>query len=190
MTTATKITVTRILLIPVFVVFAIYYGESVKKGAPVEALRWAAISTFLVAAVSDAVDGYLARHFDQRSRLGAILDPLADKLLMLSALIVLSFAKWGTFFPIWYASLVITRDAILVIGALMMNQVLESVKVIPHWTGKLATVTQLVAVGWLMFQFPAVGLTVTIIIASIFTTISAVLYIRAGLRQVQESENV
>ncbi len=188
MTTATKITVFRIVLIPVFVGFAIYYGESIKKGVPVEFYRWAAIGTFLLAAISDAVDGYIARHFNQRSRLGTILDPAADKALMNAAIITLSFTNWGGYyFPIWFAALVIGRDAVLICGALMMNQVMEKVHVEPHWTGKLATMTQLIAVAWLMFQFPKPGLNVSVAVAGVFTTVSAVLYVREGLRQVHEA---
>ena len=80
MTTANKITILRILLIPFFVVEVLYY---VKAG--VELHRTLAILTFAVAAICDGVDGYIARHFNQRSELGAILDPLADKLLLFRA---------------------------------------------------------------------------------------------------------
>ena len=86
MTTANKITIGRILLIPVFVLLAIYYGESVRSGQPDDRLRWAAVIVFVVAAGSDALDGYIARRFQQRSRLGVILDPLADKALLVAAL--------------------------------------------------------------------------------------------------------
>ena len=184
MTTATKITIVRILLIPVFVGLAIYYGESIKRGDPQPAFRWAAVITFLVAAASDALDGWVARRFNQSSRLGTILDPIADKGLMLSAVITLSFTHWGTYFPVWYAVLIIARDVILVIGALMMNQVLDYVHIEPHWTGKLTTALQLIAVGWLMFQLP--GLTYVVIAAALFTLISAFLYVKEGLRQVHE----
>src|SRR4051812_31045423 len=79
MTAANKVTISRILLVPFFVVSVIYY---VNTG--VEWYRWLAISCFGVAAVSDGIDGFIARHFNQRSELGAVLDPLADKLLLVS----------------------------------------------------------------------------------------------------------
>src|SRR5215831_16670322 len=69
MTTANKITVARILLIPVFVTLAIYYGESIQRGEPLEWLRFSAIVVFLVAAASDGLDGYVARRYNQRSPL-------------------------------------------------------------------------------------------------------------------------
>src|SRR5215831_11131885 len=67
MTTANKITVVRILMIPAFVTMAIYYGESIKRGQPLEWQRFAAIGIFILAAVSDGLDGYVARRYNQRS---------------------------------------------------------------------------------------------------------------------------
>ncbi|PYL84339.1 MAG: hypothetical protein DMF23_06555 [Verrucomicrobia bacterium] len=94
-TTANKITLVRIAMIPVFVALAIYYGESVQRGAPLEWQRFAAILVFLLAAVSDGLDGYVARRYNQRSRLGVILDPIADKGLLLSGIITLSITNFG-----------------------------------------------------------------------------------------------
>ena len=80
MTTANKVTIVRILLTPLFIVEVLYYF---KDG--VELHRILALTCFAVAASLDGVDGYIARHFNQRSELGAILDPLADKLLLVRA---------------------------------------------------------------------------------------------------------
>src|SRR5438552_15035820 len=90
MTTANKITLVRIAMIPVFVALAIYYGESVRRGDPQEWQRFAAIIIFLLAAASDGLDGYVARRYNQRSQLGFILDPFADKGLLLIGIITLS----------------------------------------------------------------------------------------------------
>ena len=73
MTTANKITIIRILMIPAFVLMAIYYGESIKHREPLEWQRFTAIAIFLVAAVSDGLDGYIARRYNQKSALGVIL---------------------------------------------------------------------------------------------------------------------
>src|SRR5882757_3591042 len=81
MTTANKITIFRILLIPFFVIEVLYY---MKTGN--ETHRFTAMLAFGVAAVCDGLDGYIARHHNQRSELGAILDPLADKLLLVSGI--------------------------------------------------------------------------------------------------------
>ncbi len=99
MTTANKITVVRILMIPAFVTMAIYYGESIKRGQPLEWQRFAAIAIFLVAALSDGLDGYVARRYNQHSTLGVILDPVADKGLLLSGIIALSLTNWSELGP-------------------------------------------------------------------------------------------
>jgi len=84
MTTANKITILRILLIPVFVVAVLYYGQGGKS-----VHWWLAVLCFATASICDGVDGYIARRFNQRSELGAMLDPLADKVLVLGAMAVL-----------------------------------------------------------------------------------------------------
>src|SRR6476469_11092859 len=117
MTTANKITVVRILMIPAFVTMAIYYGESIQRGQPLEWQRFAAIAIFLLAAVSDGLDGYIARRYNQRSKLGVILDPIADKGLLLAGIITLSVSNWDYEFPLWFPVLVLARDLIVVSGA-------------------------------------------------------------------------
>src|SRR4051794_35865400 len=164
MTTANKITVVRILLIPVFVTFAIYYGESVQRAEPLEWLRFTAIVVFLVAAVSDGLDGYVARRYNQRSSLGVVLDPIADKGLLLSGIITLSICNWSEVdpnygkFPAWFPVLVITRDVVILVGAAVLHVLVGRVKVRPHWTGKIATVLQMAAIGWVMLQLRIVPL--------------------------------
>src|SRR5713226_5602730 len=86
MTTANKVTIVRILMIPVFIVQLLYYY---KTGNEVH--RFAGLLCFAAAAILDGVDGYIARRYNQRSELGAILDPLADKLLLISGIVFLSF---------------------------------------------------------------------------------------------------
>src|SRR3954465_14965070 len=127
MTTANKITIVRILMIPVFVAFAIYYAQSVKANEPEEWLRFMAIAVFLLAAVSDGLDGYVARRYNQRSSLGVILDPIADKGLLLSGIITLSISNWSQVdphygkFPAWFPVLVITRDAAILMGSAVLH---------------------------------------------------------------------
>src|SRR5438874_3467025 len=127
MTTANKITVARILMIPAFVTMAIYYGQSIQRGAPLEWQRFTAIAIFLIAAVSDGLDGYVARRYNQRSALGVILDPIADKGLLLSGIITLSISNWSQVnpnygkFPAWFPVLVISRDAVILIGSALLH---------------------------------------------------------------------
>jgi cardiolipin synthase len=191
MTTANKITVVRILMIPVFVTLAIYYGESIQRGAPLEWQRFAAIAIFLLAAVSDGVDGYVARHYNQRSSLGVILDPIADKGLLLSGIITLSISNWSESdpdygkFPVWFPVLVITRDAVILVGAAVLQLLVGKVKVKPIWTGKVATVCQMCAIAWVMLQLRFLPLLFVVIVAGLFTFISGVIYVIEGVHQLQ-----
>jgi CDP-diacylglycerol--glycerol-3-phosphate 3-phosphatidyltransferase len=191
MTTANKITIVRILLIPAFVTMAIYYGQSVKAGEPLEWQRFAAIIIFLVAAASDGLDGYVARRYNQRSSLGVILDPIADKGLLLSGIITLSISNWSHAnpaagqFPIWFPVLVITRDAVILVGSAVLHLLNGKVKVRTSWTGKVATVLQMAAIAWVMLQLHFLPLLYVVIAAGLFTFISGVIYVRDGVRQLQ-----
>jgi CDP-diacylglycerol--glycerol-3-phosphate 3-phosphatidyltransferase len=191
MTTANKITIVRIAMIPLFVLMAIYYGESIQRGSPLEWQRYTAIVIFLVAAASDGLDGYVARHYKQRSALGAILDPIADKGLLLSGIITLSISNWSETepdygkFPAWFPVLVITRDVVILVGAVVLQLLIGKVKVKPSWTGKVATVCQMCAIAWVMLQLRFLPLLFVVIVAGIFTFISGVIYVLDGVRQLQ-----
>ena len=117
MTLPNKITIIRILLIPVFVWLTLDYIRDFQKGEDKEWERIVACTIFAIAVISDGVDGYIARRYHQKSELGTFLDPLADKALLVSALILLSVRfKDGTPFdqlPLWFPVLVISRDLIL-----------------------------------------------------------------------------
>jgi CDP-diacylglycerol--glycerol-3-phosphate 3-phosphatidyltransferase len=191
MTTANKITVVRILMIPAFVTMAIYYGQSIQRGAPLEWMRFTAIAIFLIAAVSDGLDGYVARRYNQRSSLGVILDPLADKGLLLSGIITLSISNWSDIdpdygrFPAWFPVLVISRDTVILVGAMILYLLNGKVHVKPNWTGKVATVLQMIAIGWVMLQLRFLPLLYVVIAAGVFTFISGIVYVTDGVRQLQ-----
>src|SRR5438128_1445947 len=189
MTTANKITVVRILMIPAFVAMAIYYGQSIQRGAPLEWMRFTAIAIFLIAAVSDGLDGYVARRYNQRSSLGVILDPIADKGLLLSGIITLSVINWNATnpaagqFPVWFPVLVISRDLVILIGSAVLHLLNGKVVVRPRWTGKTATVLQMVAIGWVMLQLHFAPLIWVVGLAGLFTFISGVMYVIDGMGQ-------
>lgn len=192
MTTANKITVFRILLIPVFVTLAIYYGQSIGRGDPVLWYRFAAIFVFLFAAASDGLDGYVARRYNQRSSLGVILDPIADKGLLLSGIITLSISNWSLNdpeygkFPAWFPVLVIARDAVILVGSGVLQVLNGKVQVKPRWTGKVATVLQMVAIAWVMLQLRAMPLVYVVAAAGFFTLVSGIIYVMDGIRQLQD----
>lgn len=192
MTTANKITIVRILMIPAFVMMAIYYGQSIQRGEPLEWQRYTAIVIFLVAAASDGLDGYIARRYKQRSELGAILDPIADKGLLLSGIITLSISNWSEIdpeygrFPAWFPVIVITRDAVILVGAAILHMLIgNKMKVRPSWTGKVATVGQMIAIGWVMLQLHIFPLIIVVGVAGFFTVVSGVIYVLDGIRQLQ-----
>ena len=184
MTTANKITILRILLIPFFVVEIIYY---VRTGN--EACRFAALLAFAVAAILDGVDGYVARHYNQWSELGTILDPLADKLLLVSAIVVLSFdnAPHLGQIPLWLTGTIIGRDLLLGIGAVVIRLVVGKITVRPRLTGKVATVFQMIVVLWILlrwdFTFHGGFLETWILGTGIFTAVSGLFYVWDGTKQ-------
>ena len=192
MTTANKITVIRILMIPAFVTMAIYYGESIERGEPLEWQRFTAIIIFLVAAVSDGLDCYVARRYNQRSALGVILDPIADKGLLLSGIITLSISNWSRVdpeygrFPTWFPVLVITRDAVILVGSAVLHLLNGKVQVKPTWTGKVATFFQMAAIAWVMLQLRFFPLIYVVAAAGFFTLVSGVIYVTDGFRQLGE----
>lgn len=188
MNPANAITLSRILLIPVFIGLAMYYGKSVESGVPVEAYRWAAVVVFLVASLSDWLDGWVARRFNLQSRLGSMLDPVADKGLVLSALITLSLTKWpdNQQFPLWFPILVISKDVLSFGGAWLIHYCVGRVIIRPHWTGKVSTVTLMVALAWVMLRLTWTPLIVPVLVASVFVVASGIAYIVDCAVQIRE----
>ena len=183
-----QLTIFRILLIPVVVGFAVYYGQSCAEDSPRESWRYAAIFTFLLAAASDGLDGWMARRLNQQSRLGSILDPVADKGLLLATIITLSVSPWPDKFPLWFPLLVITRDALSVGGALLMAHAVNLRKLTPHWTGKVATFSQMTAVGALMLRLPSPVPFIAVVVAGIFTFASGMVYLAVCVRALRHAQ--
>jgi cardiolipin synthase (CMP-forming) len=177
MTTANKITIVRILLVPFFVVQVIYYNRT---GNPLN--LYCAIGAFFAASIADGIDGYIARHFNQRSELGAILDPLADKILLISGIILLSMeSRFFIRIPVYLTATVISRDVILLIGMAIIHYTGTKFSVRPHITGKIATVLQMATVLWTLLKFPPVALPYLTISAAAFTGVSGLLYVFDGM---------
>ena len=179
MTTANKITIFRILLIPFFVVEVLYYGKTGNEQ------HWLlAILSFAVAAICDGVDGYIARRYNQRSELGRILDPLADKLLLVSGVVLLSF-NWPYFdtIPLWLTGTIIGRDILILVGLLVIQMTVGKVTVRPRMIGKIATVLQMAVVIWVLLQWPEKWLKIWALAAALFTGGSGLLYVLDGVRQ-------
>lgn len=183
MTTANKITIARMLLIPFFVVEVLYY---MKTGDEVH--RLLAILAFAIAAICDGVDGYIARRYNQRSELGAILDPLADKLLLVSGIVLFSFNNpyLGTI-PLWLTGTVIGRDLLLLVGLLVIQMTVGKVCVRPRILGKVATVLQMLCIVWILLKWDnrlaEPWFSIWTIGAAVCAGISGLWYVSDGVRQ-------
>jgi cardiolipin synthase len=153
------ITVVRMLLIPVI-------GRLLLGERYVEAF-W----MLLASAVSDLVDGQVARRYNAHSRFGAIADPVADKLTMLTVTIIL---VWQGLLPVWLAAAIVLRDVVIVAGALAYHRIVGNVEMAPTWLSKLNTVLEFTVLAaviadaaaliddreWLPLMFAAVLATV------------------------------
>lgn len=130
------LTLLRMGLVPLFII-ALVNGDAKK-----------ALLLFLVAGVTDALDGFIARFWRQQSLLGAYLDPIADKLLLISAYVVLSIPSvtHGTPIPLWVTILVIARDVLIVVIALVLYLAAGVRKFPPSVLSKINTVLQVVTV--------------------------------------------
>ena len=172
------ITLGRILLVPV-VVWAIASGE----------MRFAFL-LFLVAAISDAVDGFLAKRFGMTTELGAYLDPLADKVLIVSIYLTLGFAG---IIPRWIVILVVSRD-ILIIGGVMFAWFLDKpMSVKPLLVSKLNTAAQIffaaLVLAALAFRFDAEPFQSLVMAAvAVLTLLSVGFYVAEWVRHMNEAE--
>ena len=184
MTTANKITILRILLVPFFVTQLLYFTNHDD-----EWYRRLAILSFATAAILDAVDGYIARRYHQQTELGALLDPVADKLLLVSGLVTLSFDHRPILdqLPLWLVATVFSRDIIILAGMAVIHYTCGKVKVRPHWVGKIATVFQMITIGWTLLRWNGSWLFTWSIAAAVCTGFSGLIYIRDGVKQLSES---
>jgi cardiolipin synthase len=147
-----------------------------------------AIYLFAVAGISDGIDGYLARHFRWTSRLGSILDPLADKCLQVSAYITLA---WLGLLPIWLAAVVLLRDLVIVTGAVIYHLSFGRVEMEPSVASKINTFFQILLVLLVIFDkafytFPAWVIEVFIFSVLATTLISGTVYVIIWSRRYAE----
>lgn len=134
MTTASKITLLRVLMIPVFMVLLLM-GYNIP-----------ALIVFIVASCTDFVDGYIARHYNQVSNFGKFLDPLADKLLVISCMVI--FIQWGRM-PAWAVMVVLTRE--FAVTGLRLVAVENGRVIAAGWSGKVKTFSTMVGLCVMLF---------------------------------------
>ena len=175
------LTFSRIILIPFFVMF--FY-------LPVPWGMTAATGVFIFAAFTDWLDGYLARRFDWRTRLGGLLDPAADKLLMFASFVTMTWMGWV---PVGFTAIVIGRDSVIIAGTIVYHFLVEPVHGEPTRASKLNTVLQIlfilltIAHAWLgwppMIVVEALGATILVTIA-----ISIVQYVTTGFSRLRQAK--
>jgi cardiolipin synthase len=152
LTLATRITVMRLGLVPVFCYFIYQYTPDAPQ------YRWAAFATFVLAALSDLLDGYIARHWDQQSALGTRLDPMADKLLInLGYIFIAANPAMDPAMPKWFPVALVGRDVVLVAGAYLIQRVYTSVAVAPRILGKANTAFQIACMLVFLLALPLAG---------------------------------
>lgn len=174
---ANKVTIVRILAVPFFIIVLLYYLPSR------EYLRLVALGIFLLAVISDVIDGYIARTRHQKTKAGSILDPVADKFLLISAFICLY--KIGNLlgpvkFPLWVVLIVISRDVILLIGSMIIYMVHGDLTIVPTRWGKATTFFQILCVLGILMQWDFSF--VFWYGAVLLTVISGLGYIRTGIK--------
>ena len=158
MTTASKITLVRVAMIPVFMVFMYLSGG-------VSGLwMWLGLGVFILASLTDYIDGQIARKCNQVSDFGKFLDPLADKLLTIAAMCL--FSEWGKF-PAWALMTVLTRE--FAVTGLRLVAVQNGTVIAAGWSGKVKTASTMVGLCVLM-AFPEVALVNTVVMWMIVVT--------------------
>jgi CDP-diacylglycerol--glycerol-3-phosphate 3-phosphatidyltransferase len=158
MTTASKITLIRVAFIPIFML-CMYLS----CGRPGYWL-WIALAIFIVASVTDYVDGFIARKYNQVSDFGKFLDPLADKLLTIAAMAM--FCEWGVF-PAWALMIVLTRE--FAVTGLRLVAVQKGTVIAAGWSGKVKTASTMIGLC-VMMAFPTIGWLCWAVIAVIVVT--------------------
>ena len=158
MTTASKITLVRVAMIPVYMLFMYLSG-----GVP-GVWMWLALGVFILASLTDYVDGQIARKCNQVSDFGKFLDPLADKLLTIAAMCM--FCEWGSF-PAWALMIVLTRE--FAVTGLRLVAVGNGAVIAAGWSGKVKTASTMIGLC-VMMAFPTIGWLCWAVIAVIVVT--------------------
>jgi cardiolipin synthase len=180
-TTANQLTILRIVVVPVFIILLVY-----------KELGWA-LFAFVLAGITDVLDGVIARRFGQKTSIGAVLDPLADKLLMTSAILILSLPQmeFANTVPRWLMVIIIFRDVFILLVSLIVVLMVGWRVFTPSLYGKASTVMQVLTVFAVLFlnwrHLPVPQLNVVFYMTGLMTAFSGIHYLVRSLRQWQGS---
>lgn len=179
MTLANWITIGRLFLLPIFLLTIFRYVDT-----GIVSWRYWALGIFAVASLSDGIDGYIARRYNQQTELGAFLDPLADKFLLVFTLVFLSFDHSPYFdrIPTYLTITVFGREFLLMVGATALKRTRPGLKIKPNAIGKAATVFLMATIIWTLLSLPAAVIQILALVSAILTAVSFAIYTRDGFR--------
>lgn len=178
-TFADKLSLLRILLIPVFVSLLMYSQSD-------DRLRYFALGVFIAAVLTDFFDGLAARIRKDKSRIGKVLDPLADKLLLLTAFVCLYALDFRI--PLWLVLIVVSRDLIILLGVMILNFLKVEIAIAPSMWGKLTTFFQMLTVMLILLGQDAKFMQFVWLGTVLFTVISGIGYFVRGVSLVQKAQ--
>jgi len=177
MSFANKVSIFRIVSVPFFVTTILYYQPAK------DYLRFLALGIFFLGVISDALDGFLARIMQQKTKAGAILDPLADKVMLSCAFIFIYLIKDnlpGAQIPLWLVIIVLSRDLIILLGSAVIYVIKDELILTPSKWGKYTTFFQMLTIIAVLLQFS--GLEIIAALTAAFTVLSGMDYLRKGLK--------
>lgn len=152
--------------------------------------NWA-FGFFVIGAITDLLDGYLARLFDIQTNLGRMLDPVADKIFLGSSFFSLSFISTPSFhIPFWFVYLLLFREFVLLFGCMLLFMLKTNFEVQPIMWGKLTTVFQILFIVWIFFCYffnwiPLRTYNVSLVLLAIYSIFSLLQYIRVGFNYIK-----
>ncbi len=176
LTLANRLTVLRILMTPAVIILLLYQFTAT------------ALAVFILAGITDGLDGFVARRTGQRTALGMVLDPLADKLLLMSAVVTLTILRE---LPRWFTIIIVSRDLMLIGGSLILYIFVGKMAIPPSWLGKCTTGFQIATVLLAMLDNFAPALGSAVMPAAVLTTVltigSGLAYLFRGTRLFNDS---
>jgi len=177
MNLANRISITRIMLVPFFITAVVYSKYTI------------ALAIFSTCILTDALDGYIARTKGQVTKLGALLDPMADKLLLISGFVSLSMVSdlpQGLRFPAYVPLIIISRDVFIILGCLVVYLAKGGIDIKPTRLGKTTTFFQMMSIVGILVHFPYSVILWNLTV--VLTVLSGIDYLRAGSRMLNGSQ--
>jgi len=179
---ANSLTLCRIILTPAFIISVLYHEYKT------------ALVIFILAGLTDGLDGIIARRMEQKTRLGAMLDPLADKILVISSYVVLSQPDEMLLYriPLWVTTVIVMREIIILAGVVLTHMVAGRIEINPSLAGKISTVLHVATIFMVLLSNALVADMASILLVlyvgtTTITVASGLQYIYFGMKQSGET---